>query len=151
MSLRSKSREFALQMLFQSEMGRQEPAPLEAAFWKAARAEPATREFANQLFEGTAAETDRLDALIESHAEHWRVGRMSVIDRAILRLAVYELTRTSTPPKVILDEAIELAKKFSGDEAAPFVNGVLDAIARSLGEVPGAAPAKKEEEPAEGA
>jgi N utilization substance protein B len=103
------------------------------------------------LFEGTAAETDRLDALIESHAEHWRVGRMSVIDRAILRLAVYELTRTSTPPKVILDEAIELAKKFSGDEAAPFVNGVLDAIARSLGEVPGAAPAKKEEEPAEGA
>jgi N utilization substance protein B len=151
MSLRSKSREFALQMLFQSEMGRQEPARLEAAFWKAARAEPATREFANQLFEGTAAETDRLDALIESHAEHWRVGRMSVIDRAILRLAVYELTRTSTPPKVILDEAIELAKKFSGDEAAPFVNGVLDAIARSLGEVPGAAPAKKEEEPAEGA
>jgi len=151
MSLRSKSREFALQMLFQSEMGRQEPARLEAAFWKAARAEPATREFANQLFEGTAAETDRLDALIESHAEHWRVGRMSVIDRAILRLAVYELTRTSTPPKVILDEAIELAKKFSGDEAAPFVNGVLDAIARSLGEVPGAAPPKKEEEPAEGA
>jgi N utilization substance protein B len=74
---------------------------------------------------------------------------MSVVDRAILRLAVYELTRTSTPPKVILDEAIELAKRFSGDEAAPFVNGVLDAIARSLGEVPSAAPRKKGEEPAE--
>ena len=96
------------------------------------------------MFEGTAAETERLDALIENHADNWRVGRMSVIDRAILRLATYELTRTSTPPKVILDEAIELAKRFSGDEAAPFVNGVLDAIARSLGEVPDAAPAKKE-------
>ena len=149
MSLRSKSREFALQMLFQSEMGRQDPSHLEAAFWKAARSEPATREFANQLFEGTAAETERLDALIEGHADNWRVGRMSVIDRAILRLATYELTRTSTPPKVILDEAIELAKRFSGDEAAPFVNGVLDAIARSLGEVPGVIPSKQEEEPAD--
>jgi N utilization substance protein B len=149
MSLRSKSREFALQMLFQSELGQEEPARLETAFWKAARSEPATREFANQLFEGTAADTERLDALIETHANNWRVGRMSVVDRAILRLAVYELTRTSTPPKVILDEAIELAKRFSGDDAAPFVNGVLDAIARSLGEVPGAAPQKKDEEPAE--
>ena len=130
MSLRSKSREFALQMLFQWEMGREAPARLEKAFWKGARAEGATREFANQLFEGVAAETERLDALIESNADNWRVGRMSVIDRAILRLATYELTRTSTPPKVVLDEAIELAKKFSGDEAAPFVNGVLDAIAR---------------------
>lgn len=147
MSLRSKSREFALQMLFQWEMGRQEPKRLEAAFWKGARAEPATREFANQLFEGTAAETERLDALVESHADNWRVGRMSAIDRAILRLAAYELTRTSTPPKVILDEAIELAKRFSGDEAAPFVNGVLDAIARSLG----AAQAAKEEGSTEGA
>ncbi|MGB6430338.1 MAG: transcription antitermination factor NusB [Candidatus Acidiferrales bacterium] len=150
MSLRSKSREFALQMLFQSELGREEPARLEVAFWQGARAEAATREFANQLFEGTAADTARLDALIESHADNWRVGRMSVIDRAILRLAAYELTRTSTPPKVVLDEAIELAKRFSGDEAAPFVNGVLDAIARSLGEVQGEAAPKKEEGAAEG-
>jgi len=146
MSLRSKSREFALQMLFQWEMGRQDPKRLETAFWKGARAEPATRDFANQLFEGTAADTAGLDALIEGHADNWRVGRMSAIDRAILRLAAYELTRKSTPPKVILDEAIELAKRFSGDEAAPFVNGVLDAIARSLRE----APAKKEEGSAEG-
>jgi|HubBroStandDraft_6_1064221.scaffolds.fasta_scaffold343911_3 N utilization substance protein B len=150
MSLRNKSREFALQMLFQWEMGRQEPATLEVAFWKSARSEPATREFANQLFEGTAAETARLDVLLEKHADNWRVGRMSVIDRAILRLAAYELTRTSTPPKVVLDEAVELAKKFSGDEAAPFVNGVLDALARSLGEIPGAAAAKNEEGSAEG-
>jgi transcription antitermination protein NusB len=131
MSLRSKSREFALQMLFQWEMGRETPARLEKAFWKGARAEGTTREFANQLFEGVAAETERLDALIEAHADNWRVGRMSVVDRAILRLASYELTRTSAPPKVVLDEAIELAKKFSGDDAAPFVNGVLDAIVRT--------------------
>lgn len=145
MSLRSKSREFALQMLFQWEMGRQDPARLEAAFWQGARAEATTREFANQLFEGTAAESESLDALIERHADNWRVGRMSAIDRAILRLATYELTRTSTPTKVVLDEAIELAKKFSGDDAAPFVNGVLDAVARSVSAAPGAATPKKEE------
>ncbi|MGB6547050.1 MAG: transcription antitermination factor NusB [Candidatus Acidiferrales bacterium] len=144
MSLRSKSREFALQMLFQWEMGRQEPAALEVAFWKGARAEPETRTFANQLFEGTAAEAVRLDVLIESHADNWRVGRMSTIDRAILRLASYELTRTSTPAKVVMDEAIELAKRFSGDEAAPFVNGVLDAIARSVNASGDAASTKKE-------
>jgi N utilization substance protein B len=131
MALRTKSREFALQMLFQWEIGRQAPQQVEAVFWRSARAQASTREFANQLFEGAVAETARLDALIEKHAEHWRVGRMASIDRAILRLAAYEMTRMSTPAKVILNEAVELAKKFSSEEAASFVNGVLDAIARS--------------------
>jgi N utilization substance protein B len=133
MALRTKSREFALQMLFQWEVSRQEPAQLEMVFWRSARAQASTRAFANELFEGAAAETKRLDDLIGKHAEHWRVGRMSAIDHAILRLAAYEMTRTSTPAKVILDEAVNLAKKFSSEEAAPFVNGVLDAIARSTG------------------
>jgi len=132
MALRTKSREFALQMLFQWEMSKQDPAQLEAVFWRSARAQGSTRKFANELFEGAVAETERLDELIGTHSEHWRVGRMSAIDRAILRLAAHEMTRTSTPTKVVLDEAVNLAKKYSSEEAAPFVNGVLDAIARSI-------------------
>ena len=72
-----------------------------------------------------------MDAIIRAHAENWRVERMSAIDRAILRLAVAELRTTGTPANVVLDEAIELAKKFSSEESAPFVNGILDAVVKS--------------------
>ncbi len=132
MALRHKSREYALQMLFQWEMARQLPAQIEAGFWKNARATPSTRTFANQLFEGAVAEAAALDRLIAAQAEHWRLERMVAIDRAILRLAAYELRLTSTPPKVVLNEALELAKKFSSEESAAFINGVLDAVLRSL-------------------
>lgn len=132
MSLRHKSREFALQMLFQWEMSPQEPARLEERFWRSARAAESTREFANQLFEGAAAEAPALDALISKHAENWRLERIAAIDRAILRLAAYELRKGETPPKVVLDEAIELAKTFSSQDASAFINGVLDSIRKSL-------------------
>jgi N utilization substance protein B len=132
MSLRGKSREFALQMLFQWDMSPEEPARLEARFWRAARAAKQTREFANQLFEGAAAECGALDKLLASHTEHWRSERLSAIDRAVLRLAAYELKKGETPPKVVLNEALELAKKFSSEEASGFVNGVLDAVFKSL-------------------
>jgi len=81
MSLRHKAREFALQMLFQWEMGRQEPKHIEAGFWKAARSEQKTRDFANRLFEGAVAEAAALDALVTLHAENWRLERMAAIDR----------------------------------------------------------------------
>ena len=132
MSLRHKSREFALQMLFQWEMSPQEPARLEEKFWRSARAAESTRVFANQLFEGAAAEASALDALISKHAENWRLERIAAIDKAILRLAVHELRNGQTPPKVVLDEAIELAKTFSSEDAASFINGVLDSIRKSL-------------------
>jgi N utilization substance protein B len=132
MSLRRKSREFALQMLFQWEMSPQEPARLEATFWKGARAAKTTREFANQLFEAAVADVAAIDALLTSHAQHWRLERMAAIDRAILRLALTELRTTDTPAKVVLNEAIELAKKYSTEDSAGFVNGILDAIAKSL-------------------
>ncbi|HLP99540.1 MAG TPA: transcription antitermination factor NusB [Candidatus Limnocylindria bacterium] len=128
MSLRHKAREFALQMLFQWEMGRQEPKHIEAGFWKAARSEQKTRDFANRLFEGAVAEAAALDTLVTLHAENWRLERMAAIDRAILRLAAHELGARKTPYKVVIDEAVELAKKFSSEDAAPFINGVLDAI-----------------------
>lgn len=115
-------------MLFQWEMGHRAPAEVIEGFWKAARSEKKTRDFANQLFEGAVAETEEIDALLANHAKNWRVERMAMIDRAILRLAVYELREGKTPDKVIINEAIELAKKYSSADAAPFVNGVLDAI-----------------------
>ncbi|MGC1619441.1 MAG: transcription antitermination factor NusB [Candidatus Acidiferrum sp.] len=134
MSLRTKSREFAMQMLFQWDMSEQEPAKLEAKFWRAAKAADSTRAFANQLFEGAVKETAAIDELIVKQAENWRLERLAVIDRAILRLAIYELRTKVTPPKVILNEAVELAKKFSSEEAGSFVNGILDAVLKSLPE-----------------
>lgn len=131
MPLRRKSREYALQMLFQWEMGKQEPARIEEKFWRSARAQESTREFANQLFESAAARAEELDAIIASHTEHWRIERMAAIDRAILRLAIAELRARGTPAKVVLNEAIELAKTFSSEDAASFINGVLDAVMKT--------------------
>ena len=128
MSLRHKAREFALQMLFQWEIGHQEPSRIEDGFWRIARAEKTTRDFANQLFEGAVASADELDALVAARADNWRPERMAVIDRSILRMAAYELRQAKTPPKVVLNEAIELAKKFSTENSPTFVNGVLDRI-----------------------
>lgn len=121
-----------MQMLFQWDISEQDPAKLEAKFWRAAKAAENTRAFANRLFEGAAKEVPALDEIITKHSENWRLDRISAIDRAILRLAVYEMRGTDTPRKVILNEAVELAKKFSSAESGAFVNGVLDAILKSL-------------------
>ena len=121
-----------MQMLFQWDMSEQEPAKLEAKFWRAAKAADSTRAFANRLFEGAVKDTSAIDELIVKQAENWRLERLAVIDRAILRLAIYEMRSTDTPPKVILNEAVELAKKFSSEEAASFVNGILDAVRKSI-------------------
>jgi N utilization substance protein B len=121
-----------MQMLFQWDMSEQEPAKLEAKFWRAAKAADSTRAFANRLFEGAVKETPAIDELIVKQAENWRLERLAVIDRAILRLAIYELRTTETPPKVILNEAVNLAKKFSSEEAGSFVNGILDSVHKSL-------------------
>ena len=121
-----------MQMLFQWDMSQQDPAKLEAKFWRSAKASDPTREFANRLFEGAVKDSASLDELIVQQAANWRMERLAVIDRAILRLAIYELRTTDTPPKVILNEAVELAKKFSSEEAGSFVNGILDAVHKSL-------------------
>ena len=142
MSLRTKSREFAMQMLFQWDMSHQEPSKLEDKFWRAAKATDSTRNFANRLFEGAAKEAAALDELIVNHAENWRLERMAILDRAILRLAMHELRASDTPPKVVINEAVELAKKFSSEGSGAFVNGILDAFRKTLpaGEASSAAP-----------
>ena len=132
MTLRHKSREFALQMLFEWDMTRRKPASVEQHFWKQARAADSTRKFANQLFEGAVAETEASDKLVEKLAENWRLERLAVVDRSILRLAIYELRFGTAPAKVAIDEALELAKKFSSAESPAFLNGILDAAWKSI-------------------
>ena len=121
-----------MQMLFQWEMSNQDLAKLEGKFWKSAKAAEQTRVFANQLFEGAAHDSAALDELIAKFAENWRLDRLATIDRAILRLAIHEMRATDTPPKVIINEAVNLAKKFSSEDAGGFVNGILDTYRKSM-------------------
>jgi N utilization substance protein B len=127
-----KARECALQMLYQWELAHAEPSRIEATFWKATRGSSEQRFLANKLFEGAAVDAPTTDELIARHAENWRVERLAAIDRNILRLAVHELRRGQTPEKVVINEALELAKKYSEPDAVGFLNGVLDAIRKAL-------------------
>lgn len=121
-----------MQMLFQWDMSQQDPKTLELKFWRGAKASDTTRAFANKLFEGTAKEVAAVDELIVKHTENWRFERLAAIDRAVLRLAIHELRGSDTPPKVVLNEAVELAKKFSSAESGAFVNGILDALRKAM-------------------
>jgi N utilization substance protein B len=93
--------------------------------------QPIVDEFMESLAKGTEKHRAELDAMISSKSEHWRIERMPVVDRNILRMAVYEMQELKTPPPVVIDEALELARQFSNDESVPFINGVLDAVNRS--------------------
>jgi N utilization substance protein B len=132
MTLRRKSREFALQMLFEWDMAHQKPARIKQNFWKLARAAESTRKFADQLFEGAVTEATSSDKLVEKLSENWRLDRIATVDRNILRLAIYELRFGTAPPKVVINEALELAKKFSSADSPAFLNGVLDAAFKKL-------------------
>jgi N utilization substance protein B len=134
---RHRAREAALQMLYQSEIGRASAHEAIATYWPAHDADDEVsaelREFANALVRGTLARLAEIDAVLATHTQNWRVERMAVIDRLVLRLAIYEmLAEPATPSKVVLNEAIELARAFSGDEAVGFVNGILDAARRQI-------------------
>jgi N utilization substance protein B len=98
------------------------------------------RAFAKQLVTGVAAELKQLDQTLAEHATHWRVERMSTVDRNVLRLAVYELQHSETPVEVVIDEAVELARCFGTERSPAFVNGVLDGILRARGRGPGPSP-----------
>ena len=137
-SLRRRAREAALQMLYQGEIGRMGAYEAIATYWPARDAEDTlaedAREFANSLVRGTITRVEEIDALLAANAQNWRVERMAVLDRLVLRMATYELlSEPKTPPKVVINEAIELARTYSGDEAVAFVNGVLDAVRKELG------------------
>ena len=132
MASRRKARECALQLLYQWEGERAEPATLLPEFWKGRQEEGSTRKFAEQLFLGAAAAADELDVLIAAHSEHWKLERMAAIDRNLLRLAVHEMrTRTDVSPAVVINEALEIARRFSSADSVEFINGVLDAIRKA--------------------
>jgi transcription antitermination protein NusB len=134
---RRRAREASLQMLYQWEVGRSSADESVASYWPEHDADHALgeplREFANSLVRGTVARVKDIDALLTAHAQNWRVERMAVIDRLVLRLAIYELlAEAGTPARVVINEALELARTYSGDEAVGFVNGILDAVRKEL-------------------
>ena len=135
---RHRAREAAFQMLYQWEIGRATPETAAADYQTieqegVAPLTPVSRRFAEALVAGTVADVAQIDALIGRHAQHWRIERIAIVDRLILRLAIFELLHVpDTPPSVVIDEAIELARTFSEEEAVRFVNGVLDAVYKSL-------------------
>jgi N utilization substance protein B len=119
-------------MLYQWDVSR---SPIEAVFDSAEELQSISEEagqFARKLARGTVARVAEIDALIAEHSEHWRLSRMSTVDRNLLRLAVYECWETDTPKKVVINEALEIAKRYSSEESVAFVNGILDAIRAKL-------------------
>src|SRR6266705_2303459 len=135
MGSRRKARECALQMLFAADVAETPPDEVARTYWAElgdGDIEGAAREFATRLAMGTLAHLEPLDERIRSRAEHWRISRMAIVDRNILRLAVYEFLHESTPRTVTINEALEIARRFSTYEATQFINGILDAIKGDL-------------------
>lgn len=130
MGFRRKSRELALQMLFQLDVNSDGP-NWRKQFWALHPAPAEVKTFAEQLVDGVLEHKEEIDHLIQKHAVNWTINRMSIIDRNILRCAVYELMRLSDiPAKVTMNEAIEIAKRYSDEESGAFVNGILDHIVK---------------------
>lgn len=130
---RRQAREHALQILFQLDMTGDDPNSALEFHWREREVDPSTREFAAAIVRGAIADAVRIDELIRSSSENWRIERMAAVDRNVIRLAIYEfLHEPATPPAVVIDEAIEIAKRFGGEESGQFVNGVLDAVRKSL-------------------
>ena len=135
---RHRARQAAVQMLYQWEIGQHDLEEVLRTFWLAnvpgAEGAPeGVRSFAEQLVRSTIINLPRIDPLITETAEHWRLSRMAALDRIILRLAIGEFLDGATPRNVVINEALELAKTFSGDDSVKFVNGILDAVKKKLG------------------
>ena len=134
---RHRARQAAVQMLYQSEIGQHDIEDVVRTFWAAnfpgSEGVPeGVRTFAEQLVRFTSENMGKIDPIIAETAEHWRLSRMAALDRIILRLAIGEFLSGDTPRNVVINEALELAKTFSGDESVKFVNGILDAVKKKL-------------------
>lgn len=135
MGIRRTARECALQMLYELDVGKHSEAEILGTFWEMNEHPKKVQEFANQLFQGTVGQLQQIDEIVQRHTQHWRLSRMAVVDRNILRLAVFEfLSHARTPGTVVINEALEIAKRFSTNESAQFVNGILDSIKKELEE-----------------
>ncbi len=131
---RRKGRELAMQMLFQADIGKQTPDQVRATFWKAGDdVEAETRGFAEDLFRVATANIEQIDEMIAAHSKHWRIERMPAVDRNLLRMAVGEMIGfKSTPFPIVINEALEIGRRYSAPESINFLNGMLDTIARGL-------------------
>jgi len=133
MGTRRKAREYALQMLFQWDITRDVIDTIAASFWENREEPPAVKDFALQLVTSTVNNVEQIDGIIRRHAEHWRLDRMAVVDRNILRLAIQEfMFDVETPKTVVINEAIEIARRYSAQESPQFINGILDSIRKDL-------------------
>lgn len=135
--IRHRAREAAVQILYQCEVGQNDVEDVLRTFWSAnlpgsEDAPESVRIFAEQLVRLTVTNREKIDPIIVETAEHWRLSRMAALDRIILRLAISEFLDGSTPRNVIINEALELAKTFSGEESVKFVNGILDAVKKKM-------------------
>jgi len=132
---RHRGREAALQLLYQWEIGRLGRSGLDEAsefYWKVHPGPEGRRAFARALVIGTTDHIEAIDPLLEANTQNWRLSRLAVVDRLIMRMAAYELVYSATPAAVVIDEALELARTYGGEQTVPFVNGVLDSIYRTL-------------------
>ena len=129
MGARRKARELALQMLYQHDLSGNTPEAIVTTFEDLQKSKPNTREFATRIFRGTVDNLSKIDDMIAQQADNWRLSRMAVVDRNIIRMSIYEfLHEEDTPKLVIIDEAIEIAKKFGTQKSSQFINGILDGI-----------------------
>jgi transcription antitermination protein NusB len=133
---RRKSREMALQMLFQLDMGKQNDDQVRQTFWNERKdIDEKVRGFSDDLFRVACERREEIDQIIERNAEHWRMDRMAAVDRNLLRAGVAEfLGFPQTPRPVVINESLEIARRYSTPESVQFINGVLDSVARELGE-----------------
>jgi N utilization substance protein B len=134
MGTRRKSRELTMQMLFQGDLGKQTPEEVRRLFWASRDdVDAETRGFAEDLYRVASTRQAEVDALIEQHAQNWRLERMAVVDRNLLRAAVAELLGyPNTPAAIVINESLEIARRYAAPESVQFLNGVLDAIARDV-------------------
>ncbi|HUZ93728.1 MULTISPECIES: transcription antitermination factor NusB [Acidobacteriaceae] len=134
MGTRRKSRELTMQMLFQGDLGKQSPEEVRKLFWPSRDDVDAdTRGFAEDLYRIATSRQTEIDALIEAHAQNWRIERMPVVDRSLIRAAVAEMLGfPNTPAAIIINESLEVGRRYAAPESIHFLNGVLDAIARDL-------------------
>jgi N utilization substance protein B len=134
MGSRRQAREYALQMLYEADAAGTPIDEVVAHFWSDRPAPDDVQRFAERLARGTSGALAAIDPILTDSLEHWRLDRLAIVDRNILRLAVYEfLHETDTPPIVVIDEAIEVARRFGGEDSWQFANGILDAVRKKLG------------------